>query len=44
MLLEAGLDESREVAPGLILVGGEALDEITWALLASYAETRCFNN
>jgi amino acid adenylation domain-containing protein len=44
MLLAAGFYETEGIAPVWILVGGEALDEATWALLVEHAETRYFNH
>lgn len=41
LLLAAGLIEKR--SPKLVLVGGEAWDETTWARLAEYPETQFYN-
>lgn len=44
MLLAAGLGNERDLVPGRLLMGGEAVDEATWALLCEQAEMRCFNH
>ncbi|RKG74500.1 non-ribosomal peptide synthetase, partial [Corallococcus terminator] len=42
LLLDAGLLE-RKGLPSLLLVGGEALDEVRWRQLAATSRTRTFN-
>ncbi|RYZ45483.1 MAG: amino acid adenylation domain-containing protein, partial [Myxococcaceae bacterium] len=42
LLLNAGLLERQHV-PALLLIGGEALDEVTWRRLATTKRTRAFN-
>ncbi|RKI64410.1 amino acid adenylation domain-containing protein [Corallococcus sp. AB049A] len=42
LLLDAGMLERSRV-PSLILVGGEALDEVMWQRLATTRRTRAFN-
>ncbi|MCP3142127.1 non-ribosomal peptide synthase/polyketide synthase [Pyxidicoccus sp. QH1ED-7-1] len=43
LLLRAGLAGKKSGGPGRVLVGGEALDAETWAVLASHPSTRFFN-
>ncbi len=43
MLMAAGLTQKREPPPALMLVGGEALDESLWTLLAEHDSTSYFN-
>jgi amino acid adenylation domain-containing protein len=43
LLLAAGLDKPGQSAPKLMLIGGEALDESLWSLLAANQRTRFFN-
>src|SRR5688572_27659711 len=43
LLLAAGLLESESKAPALVLVGGEAIDDETWQLLAYARQTTFFN-
>jgi amino acid adenylation domain-containing protein len=43
LMLEAGLSERTEGLPERVLVGGEAIDEATWATLASHPRTAFFN-
>ncbi|RYZ37357.1 MAG: amino acid adenylation domain-containing protein, partial [Myxococcaceae bacterium] len=42
LLLDAGLLE-REHVPALLIIGGEALDEVTWRRLSTTKRTRAFN-
>ncbi|HYG65747.1 MAG TPA: non-ribosomal peptide synthase/polyketide synthase, partial [Thermoanaerobaculia bacterium] len=42
-LLEAGLGRDGEVAPGRVLVGGEAIEAPLWERLSALAGTRFFN-
>ena len=43
LLATVGLERMLELAPKLVLVGGEALDETMWSLLAHAGQTRFFN-
>jgi amino acid adenylation domain-containing protein/FkbM family methyltransferase len=43
VLLEAGLRQRPELAPPLVLIGGEALDDATWAFLATCGNRSFFN-
>jgi non-ribosomal peptide synthetase component F len=43
LLLASGLFTGASQAPGLVLIGGEAIDEETWQLLASASQTTFFN-
>ncbi|MFP2934347.1 non-ribosomal peptide synthetase, partial [Pyxidicoccus sp. 3LG] len=43
LLLRAGLAEKKTGGPSRVLVGGEALDAETWAVLATHPSTRFFN-
>jgi non-ribosomal peptide synthetase component F len=43
LLLASGLFTGDAPVPQLVLVGGEAIDEETWHLLASVQRTTCFN-
>nr|WP_225937950.1 non-ribosomal peptide synthetase [Myxococcus sp. RHSTA-1-4] len=43
LLLRAGLAEKKAGGPSRVLVGGEALDAETWAVLATHPSTRFFN-
>jgi amino acid adenylation domain-containing protein len=43
LMLAAGLTEMPESAPALMLVGGEAIDNNTWKVLAESANAQYFN-
>ncbi|MFP2923716.1 non-ribosomal peptide synthetase, partial [Pyxidicoccus sp. 3LG] len=43
LLLRAGLAEKQERVPSRVLVGGEAIDAETWAVLATHPSIRFFN-
>lgn len=43
LLLAAGLRQTTKTAPKLMLIGGEAIDETSWAQLASAQHTSFFN-
>ncbi|HYO54438.1 non-ribosomal peptide synthetase, partial [Archangium sp.] len=43
LMLAEGLGEPGAWAPGRVLVGGEAVDEATWATLSRHPRIACFN-
>jgi amino acid adenylation domain-containing protein len=43
LLLPAGLTKDPELAPSLVLVGGEPIDDTSWSVLASSVRPRFYN-
>ena len=43
LVLSVGLAEWSELAPALVLIGGDALDQATWKVLATSSKTRYYN-